>query len=281
MTPKLFKGIADFASKYDYFLIDIWGVLHNGQQAYPGAADAMRYLKDNGKTVLLLSNSPNRASRVVQKVLTPIGIPGDTYDHIMTSGEAAHHYMMQHHAGQRVYTFWDEEVPTALDNLDVTRVFDVNDADFIYASLVPYDAVAKTYEPVLRAAHGRNIPFICGNPDRVVLHGDSLHLCVGTLAEQYETMGGQVTWIGKPFKPIYDQAWETLGKPDKSKIIAIGDGLLTDVNGAANFGCDVVWNIEGIHWDEVATNDTIDDAKLKATLTGQPTPVGLLHGFTV
>lgn len=281
MTPPLFKGISVFADKYDYFLVDIWGVLHDGQKAYPGAADAMRYLKDAGKTVLLLSNSPNRASRVVQKVLNPIGIPPDTYQHIMTSGEAAHDYMAQHHAGQKVYTFWDDEKPTALDNLDVTRVYDVDEADFIYASLIPGHAEHVMYDDVLTRALARDIPFICGNPDRVVLHGDTLVMCVGALAETYEGKGGKVVWFGKPFKPIYDQAWETLGRPDKSKMIAIGDGLLTDVGGANAFGCNVVWNVEGIHWDEVATNDRIDTAKLQSTLSGNPQPIGLLHGFTI
>jgi HAD superfamily hydrolase (TIGR01459 family) len=281
MTPKLFKGIADFTDAYDFFLIDIWGVLHDGNNAYPGAADAMRYLQSKGKTALLLSNSPNRASRVVEKVLNPIGIPADTYQYIMTSGEAAHDYMAQHHAGQNVYTFWDDENPTALEHLDINRVYDINEADFIYASLIPYNAQSDTYDAVLKAAHARDIPFICGNPDRVVVNGGTLHLCVGSLAEAYENAGGRVVWFGKPFRPIYDQAWETLGKPDKSKILAIGDGLLTDVGGANTFGCDVVWNVEGIHWDEVSLNDHIDPDKLKTVLKGQPQPIGLIHGFNI
>lgn len=281
MTLPLFKGLSDFAGRYDYFVVDIWGVLHDGQKAYAGAADAMRFLKDTGKTVLLLSNSPNRASRVVNKVLGPIGIPADTYQHIMTSGEAAHDYMAQHHAGQKVYTFWDDELPTALDGVDVTRVYDVAQADFIYASLIPGDATHAMYDGVLDTALARGIPFICGNPDRVVVHGSNIVLCVGALAETYEQRGGKVVWFGKPFKPIYDQAWETLGRPDKTKMIAIGDGLVTDVNGAASFGCDVVWNIVGIHWDEVATGGHIDAGKLETVLQDQPRPIGLLHGFTV
>jgi HAD superfamily hydrolase (TIGR01459 family) len=282
MIPPVHKGIADFAGAYDYFLIDIWGVLHDGNNAYPGAADAMRYLKDRGKKALLLSNSPNRSSRVVQKVLRPIGIPDDTYDHILTSGEAAHDYMRDRHAGQRVYTFWDDEHPTALENLDVERVYDVRDADFIYASLLPYNSDAQPYEPILRQALERGLEIVCGNPDRVVVNSGSLHLCVGTLADTYEKQGGAVVWFGKPYTPIYDRAWDMLGKPDKSKMVAIGDSLLTDIVGAAGFGCDVVWNVEGIHWEELASADRIDPAKVKAVLEQSPAaPQGLMHGFTV
>lgn len=279
--PPVYKGLGDFSAHYDHFIVDIWGVLHDGNHAYPGAIAAMEYLKAAGKQVLLLSNSPNRAQRVVNKVLTPIGVPADTYQHIITSGEAAHHYMEKHYSGQKVYTFWDDEIPTALEDLNITRVFDVQSADFIYASLLPYNSTAETYTGVLQYALDKKLTLICGNPDRVVINAGGLHLCVGTLAEVYEKQGGHVIWIGKPYRPIYEQAWELLGKPDKKKIVAIGDGLLTDVGGAASFGCDVVWNIEGIHWDEIATNDRIDPHKVKDVLHGQPQPAGLMHGFNV
>jgi len=280
-TPPVFAGLDDFAKKYDHFIVDIWGVLHDGNNAYPDAVSAMRYLKDHGKQVLLLSNSPNRSSRVVQKVLGPIGIPSDTYQHIITSGEAAHHYMDEHYKGQKVYTFWDDEIPTALEDLDITRVYDLDKADFIYASLVPYNSKAETYAAALDQALKRNLTIICGNPDRVVINSGGLHMCVGTLADAYEKSGGNVIWFGKPYKPIYEWAHELLGRPEKSKIIAIGDGLLTDVGGAANFGCEVIWNVEGIHWDEIATSDHIDPAKVADVLKDQPHPTGLMHGFKV
>lgn len=277
----VFAGLGDFADRYDHFIVDIWGVLHDGNHAYPGAVEAMRYLQSRGKQVLLLSNSPNRSQRVVQKVLGPIGIPADTYQHIITSGEAAHHHMAEHHAGQKVYTFWDDEIPTALEDLDVERVYDIDQADFIYASLVPYNSVAQTYAPALEQALRRNLTIVCGNPDRVVINSGGLHLCVGTLADTYEKQGGKVVWFGKPYRPIYEWAHELLGKPDPQKIIAIGDGLLTDVGGATNFGCDVVWNVEGIHWDEVATNDRIDQKKLDHVLKDHAWPTALMHGFKV
>jgi HAD superfamily hydrolase (TIGR01459 family) len=280
-TPPVYNGLADLVNHYDHFIVDVWGVLHDGQKAYPGAIDGMEYLKKRGKNVLLLSNSPNRSARVVEKVLTPIGIHPKNYDYILTSGEAAHDYMRQHHSGQRVYTFWDAEMPTALDNLDVKRVFDIKQADFMFGSLMPYESVAETYSAVLAEGFARRLPFICANPDRVVGHGDSLHLCVGSLAEAYEKMGGIVVWVGKPYLPVYDRAWEMLGKPDKSKIIAIGDGLITDVGGASTFGCDVIWNVMGIHWDEISTNNMIDREKIAHVLKDQPRPTGLMHGFKV
>lgn len=281
IIPPIYKGLSDIAQKYDHFIIDVWGVLHDGQNAYAGAANAMKFLIDSGKQVLLLSNSPNRASRVMEKVLTPIGIERGYYHHLLTSGESAHDYMQAHHAGQKVYTFWDDENPTALDNLDVTRVFDIKDADFIFGSLLPYESMTNPYLDVLTQGISRKLPFVCGNPDRVVGHGDGLHLCVGTLAEVYEQNGGEVIWIGKPYLPIYERAWEMLGKPDKSKILAIGDGLITDVGGANTFGCDVIWNVVGIHWDELQTGGSIDPAKVITVTKDRPTPTGLLHGFAI
>lgn len=279
--PPVYDGLARIAARYDHFIVDVWGVLHDGQNAYEGAADAMKYLKDAGKQILLLSNSPNRSSRVVEKVITPIGIPASSYDFILTSGEAAHAHMETHHAGQKVYTFWDDEEPTAIAGLDLTRVYDVAEADFIFGSLVPYHAESDDYVNVLLRALDLKLPFVCGNPDRVVGHGDALHLCVGALAEAYEQQGGSVTWIGKPYRPVYDQAWEMLGKPDKSKILAIGDSLVTDVAGANGFGCDVLWNVTGIHWDELQTAQKIDPTRVSKALSGNPVPTGLLHGFKV
>jgi len=280
--PPIYQSLADIAPRYDHFIIDVWGVLHDGVNAYAGAADAMQYLREQGKQTLLLSNSPNRASRVVEKVVSAIGIPPTSYDHILTSGEAAYTYMLTHHAGQKVYTFWDDEDPTALQGVATTRVHDVREADFIYGSLVPYDAVASTYADVLALALSRRIPFVCGNPDRVVGHGDGLHLCVGSLAEWYENNGGPVIWIGKPYRPVYDQAWDMLGRPDKSKILAIGDSLVTDVAGAVSFGCDVLWNVTGIHWEELKAEhaaNTIDPARVTLALKGHARPTALMPGF--
>jgi HAD superfamily hydrolase (TIGR01459 family) len=280
-SPRLFKGIGDFADAYDYFILDVWGVLYDGRGGYPGVPDVMRFLKDAGKQALILSNSPKRAARLTEKVITAIGITPDTYRAVVTSGEASHHYIDIHHKGARVYTFMPEEENTALEGLDITRVGRIEDADVIYGSLVPINARVNDYAGVLASARARNLTFVCGNPDRVVGHGDDLVLCAGSLAEAYERLGGKVVWIGKPYAPIYEQAWEILGKPNKSKMVAIGDSLVTDIAGAANFGCDVVWNVEGIHWDELTTNGNIDNAKVSLILANQPRPAGLLHGFAI
>jgi HAD superfamily hydrolase (TIGR01459 family) len=279
--PPLYAGLHDIIHAYDYFLIDVWGVLYDGKTACPGAPEAMRCLKDNGKTVVLLSNSPKRAARLREKVITPIGVAPDTYKALLTSGESAHIHIRTHHAGRRVYTLMPNEPFTALDGLDITRVKDIGEADVIYGSLVPRGAKIEDYDEVLRRALDRKIPFVCGNPDRIVGYGGELVLCAGSLAETYENMGGPVTWIGKPYRPVYGQAWEMLGKPAKSKILAIGDSIVTDIEGAHNFGCDIVWNVEGIHWEEIQTSGRPDPAKIAAALRGHPAPAGLMHGFKI
>lgn len=279
-NPPYLSGMRAVMDEYDAFILDIWGVLHDGVDAYPHAADTLAALKAAGKQVLLLSNSPQRAHTVATRKLGPMGLHADLYDFILTSGEAAHTYMQAHHQGQKVYCFWPEEQPTALDGLDIRRVHSMHEADFIYGSLLPYDSHISMYEHVLTEALALKLPLVCGNPDRIVGHGDALHLCVGSLAERYEAMGGSVIWIGKPYLPVYDLAYDLLGRPDKKRILAVGDSLVTDVAGARGFGCDVLWNLEGIHWDDVKGGGAqLDPARLSAALVGHAVPTGLIHGF--
>jgi HAD superfamily hydrolase (TIGR01459 family) len=282
--PPVYTGIGQIAERYDHFIIDIWGVLHDGLQAYAGVIDAMAFLKAEGKQTLLLSNSPNRSQRVVDNVVTPIGIAPDMYDHIITSGEASWAHIKAQHEHQKVYVLWHDEQPTALVDTNVKRVYDITQADFIYGSLIPREATSLSYQDILAQALARQIPFVCGNPDRVVGIGDTLYLCAGTFAEQYEAMGGHVVWIGKPYPTVYEQAWASLGRPDKSRILAIGDSLLTDVAGARNFGCDVLWNVTGIHWEELKSDHAVhqvDAQKVLEALAGHALPTGLLQGFKV
>jgi len=281
-TLPIYDGLAPLLDRYDHFILDIWGVLHDGMAPYPGVVECLQTLQARGKQVLLLSNSPRSNSDVAGSKLTPMGLVPSLYNHMLTSGEASRHYIADHHPGQKVYTFWDQEEPSAFDGVDLTRVYDVTQADFMFGSLIPGNMTMLDYEDLLQRALARNIPFVCGNPDRVVGHGDEIFMCVGTLAEWYENRGGRVIWIGKPYQPVYDQAHEMMGRPDKARMLAIGDSLLTDVGGATGFGIDVLWNVTGIHWEELKMEhapESIDPTRIEAALKGHAQPTALLHGL--
>lgn len=249
--PELISGIAPLVDEYDAFVFDIWGVLHDGVRPYDGVIECLLELKQQGKEVLLLTNSPNRAWLVADGVLDKMGIYQDRhYDHLVSSGEAAWTALAKR-KGQKAYIFWDQEDPTAFDGHDIEIVEDINDADFMLASLLPIGSQEGDFEDILGAALERQIPLYCANPDKFVNIGETLHLCAGAVADRYEELGGEVLWFGKPHAPIYDQALNILGVKDKSRIVAVGDSLRTDVRGANSAGIDVLWNLVGIHWEEL------------------------------
>lgn len=254
-TPSLISGIAEIADQYDTYILDVWGVLHNGVEAYQGVIPCLQELKSRGKEILLLSNSPNRASEVSQDLSTRFGIQeGTHFDHIVTSGEATWQ-ALKNYIRQTAYVFWDQEHPTALQGHDIKVTYDIENADFILGSLFPAGAQFEDYHPVLEIARSKNLPFLCANPDKVVNIGNNIHLCAGGVADDYIDRGGEVIWFGKPHLDIYKQAFTKLGladeQADKTRVLAIGDALRTDVIGANTAGIDVLWNLVGIHWEEL------------------------------
>lgn len=283
--PPVIDGLAQIIDRYDHFFLDVWGVLHDGIEPYDGVIDALKALQAKNKTVLLLSNSPCLSPEIADPKHGKVGKMGlvpPLYNYFLTSGDASHQHMKTHHDGQKVYAFWDDEDVSAFNGLNLERVHDVREADFIYASLLKPGTVFMDYEDVLSIALSHKIPFVCGNPDRVVGFGKGMNLCVGTLAEWYENQGGAVTWFGKPYPALYQQAWEMIGKPDPASILAIGDSLITDVAGATGFGIDVLWNVTGIHWEELKQDHAatrIDPARVNLALKNHAIPTGLLHGF--
>lgn len=282
--PQLIDGLARLAGGYDGFILDIWGVLHDGLRPYDGVIDCLARMKAVGKEILLLSNSPNRAREVADGKLHEMGfVQGVHYDHIVTSGEATWQEMAAYE-GRSAYVFWPEEKPTALAGRDVPVVHDVAQADFILGSLFPAGAEAEDYAQVLMDARDRDLPFIRANPDKVVNIGPDLHICAGALADMYEEMGGKVVWFGKPYAPVYEQAFGQFRTvSDKSRLLAVGDSLRTDVTGANRFGIDVLWNVVGIHWEELRSpsgNAAVDAQALERTLARYGVrPLALLHGL--
>lgn len=275
---QIINGIESIADHYDHYIFDVWGVLHNGVAAYSTVVPCLEELKARGKQILLLTNSPNLA-KFIPPQLESMGIGRHLYDHVISSGESTHHEL-QKYEGKKIFCFNDQENPTSMEGLKLKRVHDPKKADVALLSHMPQLSTAKDFTPILEACLSKDMPIICANPDKVVDVGGQLYLCAGGVADLYEEMGGTVSWHGKPHAPVYEWAMELLGQPDKSKILAVGDSIRTDVTGAVDFGIDMLWNAVGIHVHEISDNGRISEDKIKQTLNGlSHIPTGVLNGL--
>ncbi|NCC22938.1 MAG: TIGR01459 family HAD-type hydrolase [Alphaproteobacteria bacterium] len=279
-TPHL-SGIFEIADLYDAFILDLWGVVHNGARPYDGVIECMEELKARGKEVCLLSNSPNR-SETVANMMAGFGVTRDKYTHILTSGEltnllferAEGPFAELEMKGAAYYDFWQETNATTLDGLGFTRVDRMEEAGFILAALLDNDRddanALSHYEDDLARALDLDLTLVCANPDRKVHHGERLHLCPGSIAQRYEEIGGTVIWVGKPYPEIYRHAHKILGRPDRERILAVGDSISTDIHGANDFGVNSALNLIGLHWDEVTIDNKIDQATLGRLIDNAP-----------
>jgi HAD superfamily hydrolase (TIGR01459 family) len=245
------ESIKDLGARYAAWLVDIWGVMHNGRRAFTGAVDAARAFRKQGGIVVLISNSP-RPSPSVQEQLRYLGVPDDAYDATVTSGDLTRHELGKH-KGATVYHLGPERDRPIFQGIDV-KLGRQEDAELIVCSGL-FDDETETpedYVEQLRALAARNLPMICANPDHLVERGDSLLYCAGALAALYEREGGKVVYAGKPYAPIYLLALETVGRlagreVKRSEVLAIGDGVNTDIAGAATLGIDSVFVASGLH----------------------------------
>ena len=256
MSVQLIGGVRELAPRYNGFILDLWGVIHDGVTPIPGAVDCLRSLIDAGKRIVLLSNAPRRADDVVRRI-TAVGVPSGLYHDVMSSGEEAWQCLQRRDdpfyaaLGRRCLHIGSERDLEIREGLDLEYVDAPEEAQFILnTGPAGWDDRIEDYEPVLRNALGRGLPMICANPDLVVMRGSTLHLCAGGLAKWYEEEGGHVRWHGKPFRSVYDSCLRLLGIADRSRILAVGDSLRTDIAGAAGAGIDSLLIAGGIHAEE-------------------------------
>ncbi len=247
----ILQNIGSLARRYDAWLCDVWGVIHNGVSYFADAIDACQKFRASGGTVILMTNAP-RPAHFVADQLAAMRIPRDCYDDIVSSGDVTRS-LLEQRAGQAVYHIGPERDAQMLDGLDLSRA-ELDEADFILNSGPFHDETEtpKDYEDLLSELAARRLPMICANPDLMVERGGKLVYCAGALAELYSQLGGQVIYAGKPYGPIYERAAIIIGEqrgniPDKTKILAIGDGVKTDIKGAADFGIDSVFIASAVH----------------------------------
>ena len=261
------EHFADIAADYDGFVCDLWGVIHDGVEPLPGAADCLRAIEAAGKRVVLLTNAPRRSDRIVAQ-LRRMGIEDSLYNGVMSSGEAVHLLLSERPdpwyraAGSRMFYIGPDRDLTVVEGLGLTRVDDPADATFVLNTgpdhLEDPSALAA-YEPVLQRCLAAKLPMICANPDLEVIRGGVRVLCAGALAVRYQEIGGDARLLGKPDPAIYGPVLDILGLP-KSRVLAVGDALRTDIAGATATGLDSCWVLGGIHGEHL----TGDEAAIAA-----------------
>jgi HAD superfamily hydrolase (TIGR01459 family) len=240
---KFVANLKDVAAPFDAFIIDLWGVLHDGQDPYPGAVECLEKLRAEGKKIILLSNAPRRAAKA-KEVLDNIGFHENHYDHVLTSGEVTFDYLhANEQVGNRFYYLGPEKDQDLLDGSRFVQMMEPRDADF--AVVTGFDHLGDPdygdhmalKMPEIEACLAANLPLYCANPDRhVVKQSGKRMLCAGILAEYYEAQGGAVTYFGKPYESSYQRSFELLGLIDPARYCAIGDSLHTDIAGANSQG---------------------------------------------
>ena len=247
----ILDSISGLARRYDAWLTDIWGVMHNGLKPYPNAVEACRLFRDGGGVVILISNSP-RPRETAAEQLRDVGVPADCYDGIATSGDVTR-TLIAEYAGQTIYHLGPPRDLPIFDGLNVT-LDGVRDSAAIVCSGLRDDETETPddYADLLAEFLDLRVPMICANPDIKVVRGDRVIYCAGAIAESYADMGGEVIYAGKPHKPIYDLAFDLVTEKHgstvpKHRIVAIGDGIRTDIAGAAAQNIDSVYVASAVH----------------------------------
>ncbi len=270
---KSIVSIDDIADRYDAVLCDVWGVVHNGRQAYPAACAALQRLRNAGKHVILITNVPKPRGPIPSQ-LDRAGVPRDAWDAIVTSGDAIREELATRAPGPMFKIGPDDYDRTLWEGLGLAQAPLSDAAFFAISGLNRDDETPKNYADILRQAKARDLDFICANPDIVVQHGNRMIWCAGAIARDYEAIGGKVIMAGKPFPPIYDLARKELKQiagrdVEASRILCIGDGVVTDIAGANAQGLDSLFIAAGIHGEALWTNGALDPAKVDAALAAE------------
>ncbi|UDF30615.1 UNVERIFIED_ORG: TIGR01459 family HAD-type hydrolase [Roseateles sp. XES5] len=262
------QSFRDIAAQYDVVLCDVWGVLHNGVEAFSYASEALAEARAAGLAVVLITNSP-RPHPGVKVQIRGLGVLDEAYDRIVTSGDVTRALIEA--APKKVYFIGADKDSPLLDGLG-TKEVGADEAEVVVCAGLRDDEVEtiEDYRAELTALAARKLPFICANPDLVVERGHRLIPCAGAIAQLYEDLGGTTRIAGKPHRPIYEkslaEARAVHGAFDMSRVIAIGDGMPTDVRGAEAYGLDVLYISGGIHAQHYVEAGRTDEAKLDAFL---------------
>lgn len=267
--PKTIASLEEISGRYSAVLSDVWGVLHNGVRCFEPAAQALEAARSRGLAVVMITNSP-RPHDGVEAQFDTLGVPVSAWDRVVTSGDVTRDLVA---AGpRRIFHLGPERDLALYDGLDVELVEEFEASAVVCTGM--FDDEVETpddYNEMLGRMRARNMPFVCANPDIVVERGERLIWCAGALARDYALMGGRTQIAGKPHRPIYEAAMKAASEAAgrelrREDVLAIGDGMLTDIKGAADYGVDVLYISGGVHAADYGHPDEPESAKLEAFL---------------
>ena len=240
---KELKHLADIFDNYDTFIIDLWGVMHNGVTLNPNAIEAVDKLKRNSKKIVFLSNAPRPSSKVIN-FLIKMKMDEKYLEHVMTSGEAAMHAINKKKFGKTFFHLGPSRDISLFEKVKNNRT-DLQSCDFILCTGLfdEYDNDLGYYKKFLMNHVSKKL--ICTNPDLIVHRASVEELCAGSVAKIFESLGGEVIYFGKPYKEVYNMCFGS-----NEKVLAIGDNLRTDIKGANNLKIDCIFISDGVHRKE-------------------------------
>ncbi len=273
---QIITALSDVSDRYDALFVDLWGCVHNGVTAFPDAVAALQAYRKTGGTVVLVTNAPRPRASVTTQI-AKMGVPDDAWDTIATSGDSARTAMYRGAVGQKVFFIGEERDTNFFDPIGVVdepvdiQIVPLEEAEGIVCT-GPFDPMADVDDlrPQLLYAKQKGMKLLCANPDIVVDRGDVREWCAGAVAKLYTEMGGESLYTGKPHPPIYDLARLRLGeinrKTDSASILAIGDGVLTDIQGAQGEDIDSLFISGGLAAEETKTDSQPDADALQTYL---------------
>lgn len=245
---KHINSISEIADNYNALILDIWGVIHDGEATYPNVLPCLEALRAEGKKICFLSNAPRRAGKVAA-ALNKFGITPNLYDHVMSSGEAAFHIIAkQEKAASKFIYIGPQKDRDLLDGSGFIETENAHEAAFAVATGFDNDdSVLAEKLPQIEACLAAKLKLYCVNPDLLVVRQDGTKmLCAGVIGEHYRDAGGETEFIGKPYAGVYERCFELLAGVEKARICAVGDNLETDIIGANQAGIDSVLCLGGV-----------------------------------
>ena len=249
---KELNHLSDIYKEYDTFVIDLWGVIHNGVVLNPKAIEAIKQLKNNSKKIVFLSNAPRPSSKVINFLLK-LNMDKKYLLNVMTSGEAAMHAINKNQFGKTFYHLGPPRDISVFEKVKENRTV-LEKCDFILCTGLfdEHENDLEYYRNFLKKYVSKKL--VCTNPDLIVHRGNTEELCAGSVAKVFEDLGGEVVYFGKPHKEVYKMCFNS-----GEKVLAIGDNLRTDIKGANNLNIDCLFISDGVHRDEYNDSSELDN----------------------
>lgn len=288
---QILSGLSRVTQDYDAFIIDLWGVIHDGVELYPGVINCLQKIHRTKKPYAMLTNAPRRSASV-KRGMDRMGVPVDLCPVIMSSGEATRLGLEEQREGwfggtKTTYLHIGPNRDDGLfDNLKLRKVDTVSEAGLI-VNTGPWrdEETVGDYERLLQDGAAAGVKMVCANPDLEVIRGGHRIICAGALAKRYEELGGDVLYYGKPYRPIYESCLRQMGNPDPSRVLAIGDSLKTDITGARGLNIFSVLVVGGIHGDAFGISKGDYSSKACERIAAVCAPEGIypdaaIHSFS-